>query len=225
MGRCVNTGIIHSIQLCKSHVYVLTSSRGRRTTVGESRFNLCSNDFSSRQVRHRRRMESRRGQNFPSCSSTCCAVDARCRADHKSFVCTRPPVRPIQLTHARPSARPTPPPPSRLPASQGESHGESLCSAIAPAGSTQCCGSRGLGVSHAPPPPSPLPLSPLPLPSRVSTILQAGQGAPGGKVPKGAGGPRGQGGPGGPQGARGDRGQGARGQPSDGSRRHLRALT
>ena len=195
---------------------------GRRTTVGESRFNLCSNDFSSRQVRHRRRMESRRGQNFPSCGSTCCAVDARCRADHKSFVCTRPPVRPIQLTHARPSARPTPPPPSRLPASQGESHGESLCSAIAPAGSTQCCGSRGLGVSHAPPsplPPSPLPPSPS-LPRQHhppgGARCPRGQGAQGGRGPQGAGGPRG------PPGSKGGQGAGGQGTAIRRVSKHLR---
>ena len=172
-------------------------------------------------------MESDEEQNLPSCGSTWRAVLLTPDAGRTtSLLCARAPTRTPQPAHACASERtPPPPPPSRLPAgrgrsygeSHGESHGEALCSAIAPAGSTHCCGSttppkRGRGEGtlccgcrgqlprFSPP-------SPLPLPSRVSTILQAGQGAPVG---------------------RGGGGQGARcpsGQTSDGPLRHLRALT
>ena len=97
---------------------------------------------------------------------------------------------------------PNPPSPSRLPAGRGrshsESHGEALCSAF----HALLWIPRPV-APHAPPPPFTFPPASTPSSRR-------------GKVPQWAGCPRRQGGIG---------ARCTRGQPSDGSRRHLRALT
>lgn len=203
-------------------MYVLR--RRRSESVRKSPFNLRAQNFSppgpgrATSLLH---LESDEEQNLPSCGSTWRAVLLTPDAGRTtSLSCARAPTRTPQPAHpCSVRAHAPPPPPSRLPAgrgrSHGESHGEALCSAIVPAGSTHCCGSttppkRGRGegtlccgcrgqLPRSPPP------SPLPLPSRVSTILQAGQGVPVGRGGAGARCPS--------------------GQTSDGPRRHLRALT
>ena len=228
MGRCVHTGIIHSIQLCKSHVYVLTSSRwsthdGRREVRADS---TCA-QTTFLPARCATAVVWSLGEDRISPLAAARAVLLTPDAGRTtSLLCARAhPYAPSSSRMlVRAHAQPPLPPPDCLPHKVSHTVSRSARRSLRPA-PRNVVDPAALVSRMPPPPPSPLPLSPLPLPSRVSTILQAGQGAPGGKVPKGAGGPRGQGGPGGPQGARGDRGQGARGQPSDGSRRHLRALT